>query len=193
MTKESTLNRKPVSPSVLRSLETMANRLRRHSLLSTSQAGSGHPSSCFSCAEIVATIFFHFLRFDLNNPKNPFNDRFVLSKGHAAPVLWAALAEAGAFPVEHLMTLRRIDSELEGHPTPRSPFVDLATGSLGQGLSCGVGMAVASRISGIDNRIYVLLGDGEAAEGAVWEAAELASYEKLDNLTAVIDTNRLGQ
>lgn len=193
MTKQSTLNRKPLSPSALKSLETMANRLRRHSLLSTSEAGSGHPSSCFSCAEIVATVFFHFLRYDLENPKNPHSDRFVLSKGHAAPVLWAALAEAGAFPVEDLMTLRRIDSELEGHPTPRSRFVDLATGSLGQGLSCGLGMAVASRMSGTDSRVYVLLGDGEAAEGAVWEAAELASHEELDNLTAIIDVNRLGQ
>lgn len=177
----------------LKALEIMARRLRRHSLLSTTEAGSGHPSTCFSCAEIVATIFFQFLRYDLENPKHPANDRFVLSKGHAAPILWAVLAEAGAFPVDRLLTLRRIDSELEGHPTPRSPYVDVATGSLGQGLSNAVGMAIAARMDGRDNRIYALLGDGEAAEGAVWEAAALAAHRGLSNLVAVVDVNRLGQ
>lgn len=171
----------------------MANRLRRDSLISTAEAGSGHPTSSMSAADLVAVLFFHFLRFDVKNPKNPHNDRFILSKGHAAPVLWAAWAEAGAFPVEKLKTLRRIDSELEGHPTPRSPYADVATGSLGQGLSDGLGMALAFRMDKLDNRAYVLLGDGEVAEGAVWEAAELASYSKLDNLIAILDANRLGQ
>ncbi len=182
-----------LSDAHLKSLQIMANRLRRHSLLSTTEAKSGHPSTCFSCAEIVASVFFRFLRYDLKYPKSPYNDRFVLSKGHAAPILWAALAEAGAFPVDHLLTLRRIDSELEGHPTPRSPFVDVSTGSLGQGLSNAVGMALASRMDGIDNRVYALLGDGETAEGAVWEAAALAGHYRLGHLVAVVDVNRLGQ
>ncbi len=182
-----------LTPRRLEALQIMANRLRRHSLLSTTAAGSGHPSTCFSCAEIVAAIFFQFLRYDLSRPKDPANDRFVLSKGHAAPILWAALAEAGAFPVSELKNLRRIDSPLEGHPTPRSPYVDVATGSLGQGLANAVGMALAARLDGVDNRIFVLLGDGETAEGAVWEAAALASHYRLDTLTAVVDVNRLGQ
>lgn len=177
----------------LTALQTMANRLRRHSLISTAQAGSGHPSSCLSCAELISALFFHVLRFDVENPDSPFNDRFVLSKGHAAPILWAAWAEAGAFPIEKLLTLRRIDSDLEGHPTPRNPWVDVATGSLGQGLSIGVGMALAARIDGLQNRIFVLLGDGEAAEGSVWEAAALASYYGLDHLIAIVDVNRFGQ
>ncbi len=171
----------------------MANRLRRHSLIATAEAGSGHPTSCMSCAELVSTVFFKYLRFDVPNPKNRNNDRFILSKGHAAPVLWAAWAEAGAFPVEKLTTLRRIDSNLEGHPTPRNPWIDVATGSLGQGLSMGVGMALASKLDQLGNRIFVLLGDGEAAEGSVWEAAELAGYYKLDNLIGLLDVNRLGQ
>ncbi|MFQ5929887.1 MAG: transketolase [Acidobacteriota bacterium] len=182
-----------ISPGLVRSLATMANRLRKHSLTSTSTAGSGHPSSCLSCAELVSTLFFHFLRFDVRNPDHPFNDRFVLSKGHAAPVLWAAWAEAGAFPVEKLHTLRRIDSDLEGHPTPRNPWVDVATGALGQGLSIGIGMALAARMNKTGSRIFVLLGDGEAAEGSVWEAAALAGHYHLDNLIAILDINRLGQ
>ena len=177
----------------LRSLQTMANRLRKHSLTSTTAAGSGHPSSCFSCAELVATTFFQFLRFRVNEPSHYANDRFILSKGHAVPVLWAAWAEAGAFPVEELATLRKMDSDLEGHPTPRSPWVDVATGSLGQGLSVGVGMALAARMRQSGSRVFVLLGDGEAAEGGVWEAAALAGHYNLGSLVAILDTNRLGQ
>ena len=182
-----------VTPDRIRSLQVMANRLRRHSLVSTTEAGSGHPTSCFSCADLVSTIFFQFLRFDLTRPDHPANDRFVLSKGHAAPVLYAALAEGGAFPVERLLTLRRIDSELEGHPTPRSRWIDVGTGSLGQGLAIGVGMALALRNSPAGNRVYVLMGDGETAEGAVWEAAALAGFYGLDNLIGVVDVNGYGQ
>ena len=182
-----------ISDNRIKSIEVMANKLRRHSILSTAEAKSGHPSTCLSCAEIVSTIFFQFLRFNLDDPDNPANDRFVLSKGHAAPILWAALGEAGAFPVEELLNLRKIDSELEGHPTPRSPYVDVTTGSLGQGLANALGMAFASRLNNSSNRIYVLLGDGEIAEGSVWEAASLAAHYKLSNLTAVVDVNRLGQ
>ncbi len=181
------------NPSHLKTHQTIANRLRSHSLTSTSEAGSGHPSSCFSCAELISTLFFHFLRYQVEKPENPFNDRFVLSKGHAAPILWGAWAEAGAFPTDKLKTLRQIDSDLEGHPTPRNRWVETATGSLGQGLSIAVGMALAARLKNTGNRIFVLMGDGESAEGSVWEAAALASHYNLDNLIAVWDINRLGQ
>ncbi len=182
-----------ISPALVKSIQTVANRLRKHSLTSTTEAGSGHPSSCCSCAELISTLFFRFLRYEVDNPGNPLNDRFVLSKGHAAPILWAAWAEAGAFPVEKLLTLRKIDSDLEGHPTPRNAWTQVATGSLGQGLSVGVGMALGARINQTGNRIFVLMGDGETAEGSVWEAAALAAHSDLDNLVAIVDVNRLGQ
>lgn len=175
-------------------LQDKATRLRIDSVRSTSKAGSGHPTSCASAAEIMAVLFFFVMRYDPKDPKNPANDIFVLSKGHAAPILYAAWAEAGLFPVEKLLTLRQIDSDLEGHPTTCLPFVDVATGSLGQGLSAGLGMAINYKeLEKQDNRVYVLMGDGETAEGSVWEAAELASFRKLDNLCATIDVNRLGQ
>lgn len=174
-------------------LKGIANQLRIHSITATTAAGSGHPTSCLSAAEIMAVLFFGQMRYDPKNPRHPNNDRFILSKGHAAPILYAAWAEAGLFPVEDLLQLRRITSDLEGHPTPRLPFVDVATGSLGQGLGIGVGMALAARLDGLDHNIYVLLGDGEIAEGAVWEAASLAGVRKLNNLIALVDVNRLGQ
>lgn len=179
---------------ILEELRIRARLLRRHSLVSTAEAGSGHPTSCLSCAEIVAALFFHVMKLDLSDPKSPDNDRFILSKGHAAPVLYAALAEAGALSVEELLTLRRLDSPLEGHPTPRLPWVEAATGSLGQGLSIGVGMALAGKyLDKKSYKVYVLMGDGEVAEGAVWEAAQIAAHYKLDNLIGIIDVNRLGQ
>ena len=171
----------------------MANRLRKHSIISTTEAGSGHPSTCLSCAELISALFFYALRFDVQNPKDVLNDRFVLSKGHGVPVVWAAWAEAGAFPVSELLNLRKIDSPLEGHPTPRSAWADVATGSLGQGLSIGLGMAISARMDGQDSRVYVLTGDGELAEGSVWEAAMLASHRGMDNLIAILDINRYGQ
>lgn len=175
-------------------LKDMANQLRIDSIESTSAAGSGHPTSCCSIAEIMAVLFFNEMRYDPRDPRNPNNDRFVLSKGHAAPILYAAWAEAGLFPRAELLRLRRFDSDLEGHPTPRLNFVDVATGSLGQGLSAAAGMAYASkRLDGADCRFYVVIGDGESAEGAVWEAAAFASHCKLDNLVAIFDVNRLGQ
>jgi len=146
-----------------------------------------------SAAEIVATLFFGEMRFDPKNPQNPDNDRFVLSKGHAAPVLYAAWAQAGLFPRQDLLKLRRIDSDLEGHPTPRLPFVDVATGSLGQGICAAVGTALNARRIQSEYRTYVLLGDGEMAEGSVWEAANIALYHKLDNLCGIVDVNGLGQ
>ena len=171
----------------------IATKLRIESLTSTSEAGSGHPSSCFSAAEVVATLFFGEMRFDPRAPQDPDNDRFVLSKGHAAPLLYAAWAEAGLFDPSELAKLRTLGSDLEGHPTPRLSFVDVATGSLGQGLCASVGLALNARRIGSDYRTYVLLGDGESAEGSVWEAAQSTAWHGLDNLCAITDVNALGQ
>jgi transketolase len=182
------------SPEVLIALHNKATQLRIDSVRATSEAGSGHPSSCCSAADIVAALFFSVMRYDPTNPKTPNSDRFILSKGHAAPLLYAAWAEAGLFPKSDLLKLRTLASDLEGHPTPRLPFVDMATGSLGQGLSVGIGLALnAKLIDTLDYRTYVLMGDGESVEGSVWEAAEMARHYKLDNLCAIIDVNRLGQ
>ena len=177
----------------LETLKGIANQLRIHSITATTAAGSGHPTSCCSAADLVAALFFGHMRYDPKNPKFYNNDRFILSKGHAAPLLYAAWAETGLFPTEDLLKLRRLDSDLEGHPTPRLPFADVATGSLGQGLSVGVGMALCARQDKLDYRTYVLMGDGEIAEGAVWEAASLAGINKLNNLIGIVDVNRLGQ
>jgi transketolase len=178
----------------LQTLQDKATRLRIDSVRSTTEAGSGHPTSCASAAEIMAVLFYSVMRYDPRDPHNPDSDVFVLSKGHAAPILYAAWAEAGAFPREKLLTLRKIDSDLEGHPTPRLPFVDVATGSLGQGLSVGTGMALDTKqFENSDQRVFVLMGDGESAEGSVWEAAQWASLHRLNNLCAIIDINRLGQ
>jgi transketolase len=174
-------------------LQGIANQLRIHSIAATTAAGSGHPTSCCSAADVVAGLFFGHMRYLPKDPHYYNNDRFILSKGHAAPLLYAAWAETGLFPAEELLKLRQFGSDLEGHPTPRLPFVDVATGSLGQGLSVGVGMALCARLDQLDYRTYVLLGDGEIAEGAVWEAASLAGLCKLNNLVAVVDVNRLGQ
>jgi transketolase len=179
-------------PSVA-ALRNVATQLRIDSIRSTTEAGSGHPTSCMSAAEIMATLFFGEMRYEPNNPKNADNDRFVLSKGHAAPILYAVWAEAGLFPRDELLELRRIDSDLEGHPTPRLPFVDVATGSLGQGICAAVGIALNARRIGSDYRTYVLLGDGEMAEGSVWEAASISVSDTLDNLCVVVDVNALGQ
>ena len=170
-----------------------ARRLGILSMMATTAAGSGHPTSCLSAAELVAATFFHAMKFDPRNPNGPKSDRFVLSKGHAAPVLYAALAEAGVFPASRVMTLRQFSSEIEGHPTPRIPGVDAATGSLGQGLSVGAGLAIGAKMDKLGTRVYVLLGDGELAEGSVWEGAEFAGHYGIDNLIAVADINALGQ
>ena len=183
----------PIDRSLLPALRNLATRLRIESVRATSRAGSGHPTSCCSAAEIMAALFFGQMRFDPRDPDCEDNDRFVLSKGHAAPVLYAAWAEAGAIGREELATLREIDSDLEGHPTPRLPFVDVATGSLGQGICAAVGIALNARRIGSAYRTYVLLGDGESAEGSVWEAAQAAAEMGLDNLCAVTDVNALGQ
>jgi len=172
----------------------MATRLRIHSVESTSKAKSGHPTSCASMAETMAVLFFKKMRYNVSEPKGASNDRFILSKGHAAPILYAAWAEAGLFPTAELLKLRTIDSDLEGHPTPRLNFVDVATGSLGQGLSIAAGMAYVGKfLDKASYRTYCLMGDGESMEGNVWEAFNFAGFYKLDNLCAIIDINRLGQ
>ncbi|HXE30665.1 MAG TPA: transketolase [Terriglobales bacterium] len=174
-------------------LHNIATQLRIDSIEATTAAGSGHPTSSMSAADVMATLFFSVMRLDPSQPASPANDRFVLSKGHAAPVLYSVWAELGLFPREHLLTLRQIDSDLEGHPTPELPFVAVPTGSLGQGLAVGLGMALQARLSGASYRTYVLMGDGETAEGSVWEAAELAGFYNVDTLCAIVDVNRLGQ
>jgi len=174
-------------------LMNIATRLRIDSVRSTTEAGSGHPSTCCSAAEIMAALFFGEMRYDPRDPANPDNDRFVLSKGHAAPILYAAWAEAGIISHDDVMSLRRLDSDFEGHPTPRLPWVDVATGSLGQGLCAGVGIALNARRIASDYRTYVLMGDGETAEGSVWEAAAVAAHDRLDSLCAITDVNALGQ
>lgn len=182
------------SPELLSTLHNKATHLRINSVRATSEAGSGHPSSCASAADIVAALFFSVMRYDPKNPKAHNSDRFILSKGHAAPLLYAAWAEAGLFPTSDLLKLRTLTSDLEGHPTPRLPFVDMATGSLGQGLSVGVGIALNAKfVDKLDHRTYVLMGDGESVEGSVWEAAEVGRQHGLDNLCAIVDINRLGQ
>jgi transketolase len=174
-------------------LQDIATRLRIDSVASTTRAGSGHPTTALSAADIMAVLFFAEMRYDVKNPHQPDNDRFVLSKGHGAPVLYAAWAEAGLFPREDLLKLRTFTSDLEGHPTPRLPFVDVTTGSLGQGICAAVGIALNARRIGSAYRTYVLLGDGEIAEGSVWEAADAAAHHNLDNLCAIVDVNALGQ
>lgn len=173
-------------------LKRVANVLRQDiiSMLVTSK--SGHPGGSLSAAEIVTTLFFHEMRINPQDPRWADRDRFVLSKGHAAPVLYAALAEKGYFPKEELQGLRQIGHMLQGHPDmKKTPGVDMSTGSLGQGLSAANGMALAGKLDGKDYRVFALLGDGEIAEGQVWEAAMAATHYKLDNVTAVLDLNGL--
>ncbi|XP_053870924.1 transketolase-like protein 1 [Malaclemys terrapin pileata] len=178
----------------LQALRDAANRLRVRALRATCAAGSGHPTSCCSAAEIAAVLFFQAMRYQASQPAHPSNDRFVLSKGHAAPLLYAAWAEAGFLKESELLNLRKIDSDLEGHPTPRLPFVDVATGSLGQGLGAACGMAyVGKYFDKASYRVFCLLGDGEVSEGSVWEALAFGSHYRLDNLVAIVDVNRLGQ
>jgi len=174
-------------------LEHKAYNLRVSSLIMTSMAGSGHPTSCLSAADLVAAIFFYSMHFDPNHIDNPNNDRFILSKGHASPILYAVWKELGQLTDKDLLTYRKIDSTLEGHPTLRFPYAEAATGSLGIGLSIGVGMAFAACMDKRDFYAYVLLGDSEITEGCIWEAVEIAAYYKLHNLIGVLDCNRLGQ
>lgn len=174
-------------------LQKIANEVRKGIIISTHAAKAGHPGGSLSAADIFTYLYFEELQnIDPANPKNPDRDRFVLSKGHTAPGLYAALALKGFFPFEDLVTLRKLHSYLQGHPDMKStPGVDMSTGSLGQGISAAVGMALAARIDKKDYRVYTLLGDGEIEEGQVWEAAMYAGHKKLDNLVAIIDNNGL--
>ena len=174
-------------------LMNVATRLRIDSVRATTEAASGHPSTCCSAAEIVSALFFAEMKYDPRDPQHQDNDRFVLSKGHAAPILYAAWAEAGIIKREDVLNLRKLESDLEGHPTPRLPWVDVATGSLGQGLCAAVGIALNARRLSSDYRTYCLMGDGETAEGSVWEAADVAAFDTLDSLCAITDVNALGQ
>ena len=181
--------------TVLRDIST---KLRIHCVKMTQASKSGHPTSCSSMAELMSVLFFRVMKYKdpriHKDQRDPANDRFVLSKGHAAPILYAAWAEAGLFPTDDLANLRKISSDLEGHPTPRLSFIDVATGSLGQGLSVAAGMAYCGKFFDKSAyRTYCLLGDGESMEGNVWEALNFAGHYKLDNLCAIIDVNRLGQ
>lgn len=170
-----------------------AAMLRIGSLKATTAAGSGHLTSCLSSADIVSVLFFHAMKYDVSHPEQLANDQIIFSKGHAAPLLYAAWWQAGAITEKELLTLRSFDSVLEGHPTPRFAYVNVATGSLGNGLGIAVGQALAARMAQRENHFYVLMGDSECAEGSVWEAAQLAAYYKTDRIVAYIDMNRLGQ
>ncbi|WP_445526212.1 transketolase [Streptomyces cyslabdanicus] len=176
-------------------LVELGQQLRVDSVRAAAAAGSGHPTSSMSAADLMAVLLANHLRYDFGRPEHPGNDRFVLSKGHASPLLYSAYKAAGAIDDEELLTFRKLGSRLEGHPTPRRlPWVETATGSLGQGLPIGVGIALTGkRLDHADYRVWVLCGDSELAEGSIWEAAEHAGYEHLDNLTVILDINRLGQ
>ena len=174
-------------------LEKKAYNMRMSSLVMTSLAGSGHPTTCLSAADIVSVLFFYAMHYDPHSPIHPNSDRFVLSKGHAAPLLYAAWKEVGVLTDQDLQAYRKVDSPLEGHPTKRFERSEAATGALGIGLSIGAGMALSAKLDNLSFKTYVLLGDSELAEGAIWEAAELAHFYKLHNLIAIVDCNRLGQ
>src|SRR5207248_7797680 len=175
--------------------QELAAQLRVDSIRCTTAAGSGHPTSGMSAADLMAVLLSKYLRFDWANPRLITNDRLIFSKGHACPLLYAMFKAAGAISDSELLTLRKFGSRLQGHPNPRVlPYVDVATGSLGQGLPIGVGMGLNGKyLDKLPYRVWVLLGDSEMAEGSVWEAFDKATYYRLDNLTAILDMNRLGQ
>lgn len=176
-------------------LRERARVIRKHIIESSTAAGSGHPSSSLSGVELLVGLYFGgVMKYDAAAPSSPDRDRFILSKGHATPLLYSILAEAGYFPVAMLGTLRQLGSPLEGHPNMRRlAGVEASTGSLGQGLSIGLGHALAARVDGKSYRVYVLIGDGECDEGQVWEAAMAATHHKVDNLVAIVDNNRMQQ
>ena len=173
-------------------LQKMANEVRKGIVTGTHAAGAGHPGGSLSAAEVFTYLYFEEMKVDPADPKNPDRDRFVLSKGHTAPGLYAVLANRGYFPMEDLVTLRHLGSHLQGHPCmTHTPGVDMSSGSLGQGISAAVGMALSAKLRNKDYRVYTLLGDGEIQEGQVWEAAMFAGAKKLDNLVVIVDNNGL--
>ncbi len=176
----------------LAELAQRARAVRKNILRMVTEAQSGHPGGSLSAADILVTLYFAEMNINPKTPHDPDRDRFVLSKGHAAPVLYAVLAERGFLPEEELLTLRKIDSRLQGHPDMKNiPGIDMSTGSLGQGLGAANGMALAARLDGKNSRVFALLGDGELEEGQIWEAAMFAAHYKLDNITAFVDFNGL--
>lgn len=178
--------------NIKKQLQKKAVEIRMNIIEGTYNAGSGHPGGSLSCADIVTYLYFNKMNVDANNPKDENRDRFVLSKGHAAPALYGALAEKGYFPKEDIKTLRKINSHLQGHPDMnKTPGVDISTGSLGIGLSNACGMALSSKLKNLNNRVYVICGDGEIQEGQIWEAAMFASHYCIDKLTLFVDANRL--
>jgi transketolase len=182
----------PAAPTEDRTrLEDIARKLRRDIVTSTTKAGSGHPSTSLSMVELLTVLYFGgVLRYDARNPHDPQRDRFILSKGHGAPGLYAVLAEAGYFPTDDLLTLRQLGSALEGHPNMcRLAGVEASTGSLGQGFSIAIGHALAGRLDGAAYRVYVMVGDGESEQGQIWEATMFAGNRGLDNLTLIVDRN----
>ncbi len=180
-----------ISKEKVRELKLRANEIRTWVIKMVYTAQSGHPGGALSAADILAVLYFHELRIDPKNPEWRERDRFVLSKGHASAAYYAALAMRGFFPENELLTFRKIDSFLQGHPSLIVPGVDMCTGSLGQGLSAAIGMSLAAKLDGMNYRVYALLGDGEVEEGNVWEAALTAATRKLDNLVAIVDRNKI--
>src|SRR5258705_8488100 len=175
-------------------LAGLAQQLRVDSVRASSAANSGHPTSSLSAADLMAVLLARYLRYDFTNSDAPGNDHLIFSKGHASPLVYAMLKAAGAITDEELLTYRRLGSRLEGHPTPRLPWVDVATGSLGQGLPIGVGLALTGQqLDRLPYHVWVLCGDSEMAEGSIWEAIEQAGYSGLENLTAIIERKSLGQ
>lgn len=178
--------------AVCRLLEEKARVIRSHIIAMLGEAGSGHPGGSLSAADIMAALYFHHMDYDPGRPDWEYRDRFILSKGHAAPVLYAALAEAGFFPVSELGNLRKLGQMLQGHPdSKRTPGVEVSSGSLGQGLAIGNGMALGVKLDGLDCRVFVLMGDGEMQEGMVWEAGMAAAHYGIDNIVGIIDHNGL--
>src|SRR6266403_1887371 len=181
--------------SNLEKLKQLAKLIRYFILISTTEAGSGHPTSSLSAVELTTVLLFDgFFKYDLQHPQNPTNDRLIFSKGHASPLFYSLFAAAGAITETEMKTLRKFGSRLEGHPTLVFPFTETPTGSLGQGLSVGVGMAIAAKyLDNLNHKTYVLLGDSEMAEGSNFEALQIAAHYKLNNLVGILDVNRLGQ
>ncbi len=181
-----------IKPPSVDDMAAIAKRVRRHIISMLGMAGSGHPGGSLSAVEIVTALYFSVLRHDPKNPQWPERDRFILSKGHAAPVLYSVLAECGYLPIEDLSTLRQLDSRLQGHADRTlTPGVEMSAGALGQGLSFALGVALANRLNSQAYRVYALLGDGECDEGQVWEAAMAVAHFKIDNLTAIVDRNEI--
>src|ERR1700686_961110 len=179
-------------PKSLAELQTIAKRVRREIVEMTGAAKSGHPGGSLSAVEILVELYFDYMRIDPQNPKWPDRDRFILSKGHACPVLYCAMAEAGYTPIDQLNTLRKLGSIYQGHPDVRFiPSLEASTGSLGEGLSLGIGMSLAAKLDGRPSRSYIVLGDGEIQEGQIWEAAMFGGDKNVDNLVAIVDYNRI--